>query len=134
LSIFPRDQVKLILYDAFAASPQRVYDEVIEFLGVPNDHRSEFPRINENKRARLVWLKDFARKPPPVLRQAFRRMKRAMGEEELKAAKRKIVALNTVQERRAPLSPSFRAELVESFRNEVALLAQIMNRDLSHWV
>src|SRR5215210_7851360 len=44
LSCFPPSQVKLILYDDFAASPQQVYDEVIEFLGIPHDGRSEFPR------------------------------------------------------------------------------------------
>jgi hypothetical protein len=44
------------------------------------------------------------------------------------------VALNTVRERRAPLSPEFRAQLVASFRDEVALLGRLMNRDLSHWV
>ena len=73
LSIFPREQVKLILYDDFAASPQQVYDEVIEFLGIPHDGRTEFPRINENKRARLDWLRDFYRKPPPPLRERLPR-------------------------------------------------------------
>src|SRR5688572_9664509 len=48
LSCFPREQVKLILYEDFAASPQRIYDEVLAFLEVPHDGRSEFPRINEN--------------------------------------------------------------------------------------
>jgi len=68
-----------------------------------------------------------------VLRRAFRGMKRAMGEKGLTAAKKKIVAMNTVRVRRPPLSPSFRAELVESFRDEVALLSQILKRDLSSW-
>jgi hypothetical protein len=134
LSVFPEEQVKLILYDDFAASPQRVYDEVIAFLDLPHDGRTEFPRINANKRARVSWLKNFARKPPPMLHRVFRGMKHAIGEERLASAKKKIVSLNTVQEIRPPLSPAFRAELVESFRNEVALLSQIMNRDLSHWV
>jgi hypothetical protein len=43
------------------------------------------------------------------------------------------VALNTVRERRPPLSPALRAELVEAFRDEVALLSRLLNRDLSHW-
>ncbi|MFL5495517.1 MAG: sulfotransferase family protein [Gemmatimonadales bacterium] len=134
LSIFPKAQVKLILYDDFTASPGRVYDEVIDFLGVPHDRREEFPRINENKRARLSWLGNFFRKPPPALRRAFRGLKQVMGEETLGAVKKKAVDLNTVKARRQPLSPEFRAELVETFRDEVALLSRLMNRDLSHWV
>ena len=133
LSVFPKAQVKLILYDDFTASPQRVYDEVIDFLGVPHDHRDEFPRINENKRAKLSWLGNFFRKPPPALRSAFRGLKQVMGEGGLSAVKKTVVDLNTVKARRQPLSPEFRAELVETFRDEVALLSRLMNRDLSHW-
>jgi hypothetical protein len=134
LSLFPREQVKLILYDDFTASPQRVYDEVIDFLGIPHDGRAAFPRINENKRARVAWLKAFYRKPPAVLRDAIRSLKQAVGEERISAAKKKMVALNTVREQRSPLSPEFRAELVAVFRDEVALLSRLVNRDLSHWV
>jgi hypothetical protein len=57
-----------------------------------------------------------------------------MGAEGITSVKKKIVALNTVRERRPPLSPELRAELVESFREEVGLLAAILGRDLSHWV
>jgi hypothetical protein len=134
LSHFPREQVKLILYDDFAASPRQVYDEVIEFLDIPHDHRTDFPRINENKRARMAWLGYFYRKPPPALRKAVRSLKQAMGAEGLGGVKKKMVDLNTVRERRPPLSPELRAELVETFRGEVALLSRLLNRDLSHWV
>ncbi len=134
LSCFPREQVKLILYDDFAASPKQVYDEVIAFLGIPHDHRTEFPRINENKGARVAWLRRLYRKPPPVLREAVRSLKRSVGIEGISAAKKKLVALNTVRERRPPLPPQLRAELVATFHDEVALLAQLMGRNLSHWV
>lgn len=134
LSVFPESQVKLILFDDFAASPQQVYDEVIDFLGIPHDNRTGFPRINDNKRARVTWLRNFARKPPPVLRDAIRSLKQAVGAEGLSTVKKKLVDLNTVKERRRPLSPEFRAELVEAFRDEVALLSRLLHRDLSHWV
>jgi hypothetical protein len=134
LSVFPPSQVKLILFDDFAASPQAVYDEVIEFLALPHDGRSEFPRINDNKRARIDWLRRFARKPPPVLRSAIRGLKQAIGAEGLSGAKKRLVALNTTKERRPPLSPAFRAELVQVFHDEVAKLGRLLQRDLSHWV
>ena len=133
LSIFPPTQVKLILYDDFAANPGSVYAEVIEFLRIPHDGRTTFPRINESKRARLDWLRMFSRRPPPVLHAAVRGLKRAVGEERISAIKKRIVALNTVRERRPPLNPKLRAELVAHFSEEVALLSRIMQRDLSHW-
>jgi hypothetical protein len=134
LSVFPRKNVKMILYDDFAASPQVVYDEVIDFLEVPHDNRREFPRINDNKRARMAPLRNFLRKPPPVLRDAYRSLKQTLGAGRMDALKTAIVARNTVKERRPPLSPEFRAELVETFRDDVALLSRLLNRDLSHWV
>lgn len=134
LSTFPASQVKVILFDDFAASPKQVYDELIEFLAIPHDHRTAFPRINDNKRARLSWLKNFARKPPPGLRTAIRSLKQAVGGDGISSVKKRLVALNTVKEKRSPLSPEFRAELVEAFREEVALLSRLLDRDLRHWV
>ena len=68
------------------------------------------------------------------MRRAFRGLKQVLGEESLSAVKKKAVDLNTVKARRRPLSPEFRAELVETFRDEVAQLSRLMKRDLSHWV
>jgi hypothetical protein len=134
LATFPAAQVKFILYDDFVASPRAVYDDVIGFLGLPHDNRTEFPRINENKKARIGWLKTFFRKPPPPLRDAVRGLKQAVGHEGISTVKKRLVKLNTVSQRRPPLSPALRAELVETFRDEVALLSRLLNRDLSHWV
>lgn len=133
LSTFPASQVKLIVYDDFAASPQKVYDEVIAFLDLPHDGRTEFPRINDNKRAKVAWLRNFIRKPPPVLRQVYRSLKARMGGERMDAIRKDVIDRITVNERRQPLSPGFRAELVETFRDEVSLLSRLLNRDLSHW-
>jgi hypothetical protein len=132
-SVFPRRQVKLILYDDFAASPKAVYDEVIEFLGLPSDGRTEFPRVNDNKRARVAWLGKFIRKPPPTLRRGYLKLKEAVGEERLEGWRKRVVERNTVKERRQPLTPEFRAELVEVFRDDVMLLSRLIGRDLSHW-
>ncbi len=133
LALFPREQVKLILFDDLAAAPQKVYDEVIEFLGIPHDNRTHFPRINENRRVRLLWLKHLIRKPPPLLRQTYGGLKRIIGAKPLDSLKREVVTRNTLRQPRPPLAPAFRAELVEALRGEVALLSELLGRDLSHW-
>jgi hypothetical protein len=134
LSIFPRSQVMLIVYDEFAASPAKIYGEVMEFLSIPHDNRTEFPRINDNKRAGVTWLGNFIRKPPERIRTVYRALKQTVGSESMLTIKQKIVDLNTVREPRPLLSPAFRRELVETFREEVRLLGTILGRDLSHWV
>jgi len=47
--------------------------------------------------------------------------------------RQRVLKRLTVNERREPLSPELRAELVEVFRDEVALLGRLMGRDLAHW-
>jgi len=111
-----------------------VYDEVIEFLNLPDDNRNEFPRINENKRARFDWLRSLYRKPPPLLRGAVRGLKRVVGVGTLSAVAGKVLELNTTKERRPPLDPAFRAELAATFKEEIDHLGRLLNRDLSHWV
>jgi hypothetical protein len=133
LSVVPAAQVKLILYDDFAASPRGIYHDVVEFLGLPPDGRTEFPRINDNKRARIAWLRNLIRKPPPVLREAYREVKARVGRKRLDAIRQGVIERLTVKERREPLAPAFRAELVEVFRDDVALLGRLMGRDLSQW-
>ena len=133
LATFPAAQVKIILFDDFSASPQLVYDEIIDFLELPHDGRAQFPRINENKRARMAWLRKLMVNPPYKARSAYRSFKQAVGGRHLDATKQWLIDRITVRERRPPLSPEFRAELVETFRDEVALLSQLLDRDLSHW-
>jgi hypothetical protein len=134
LSLFPRAQVRLILFEDFTASPQRVYEEVLRFLDLPQDGRTEFSPVNESKRARITWVKDFLRKPPPGLRTALRTFKQAIGGDRLGRLKGGLVQLNTIKERRTPLRPAFRGELVETYRDEIALLSRLLSRDLTHWV
>lgn len=133
LAVVPAEQVKLILYDDFAASPRRVYSEVVDFLGLPPDERTEFPRINDNKRARVAWLRNLIRKPPPALREVYRGVKSRVGRKRLDAIRQGVIERLTVKERREPLSPAFRAELVDLFRDDVTLLGRLMGRDLRHW-
>lgn len=133
LSVFPAKQVKMILFEDLAASTQRVYSEVLEFLELPQDNRTEFPRVNENKRAKFTWLRNFVRKPPPTLKKGYRALKRRLGKEKVGFFRDALLDLNTLKQTRPPLSPAFRAELVQTFQEEVARLSRILGRDLSHW-
>jgi hypothetical protein len=64
---------------------------VITFLGLPPDARTEFPRINDNKRARVAWLRNFIRKPLPALREAYRGVKARVGRKRLDAIRQGVI-------------------------------------------
>jgi hypothetical protein len=57
--IFPRQQVHVIVLDDMAANPRQCYQDVLRFLGLPDDGRAEFPTVNPRKRnpwARVLAL------------------------------------------------------------------------------
>ena len=53
LSVFDPRQVKIVVFDDLAADTRSVYEDVLHFLGVPSDGRTDFPRVNANQDARI---------------------------------------------------------------------------------
>lgn len=133
LATVPRDQVKIIVHDDFLAEPGRIWQEVQEFAGLPDDGRREFPVINANKRYRNQAIARFSQRPPRSLMRVAGAVKRWTG-------LRRIGFLHWVKQRnrivteRAALDPAFVQELREYFADDVALLGRLLDRDLSHWL
>ena len=80
---FPPEQVKVIVFDDLRADTAAVYRESLAFLGVPDDGRTEFPRVNENKVHRAESVARFTQRPPRALVAAARGVKRVSGVERL---------------------------------------------------
>jgi len=130
--VFSDDQVKIILFDDFKRDTRQVYMEVLDFLGLPDDGRTNFAPVLESRRHKLHWLGTFLTNQPPWLITARNRFKKALGIERI--GLRDLVAKhNTVVEERAPLSPFFVQELKDHFRSDVESLSQLIDRDLGHW-
>ena len=132
LDIFPPEQIKIIFFEDFIKTTKNVYDEVIEFLSVPNDGRTNFVRINENKSHKLGAIGNFTAKPPALLTNVALKARDMLGIEELNILDR-IRSLNTKVVARQPLSDELRAEMVAEFTPDIQKLAQLLNRDLSGW-
>lgn len=131
-TIFPREQVKVLLFDDLVQSARSTYEDVLDFLNVPYDGRAVFPRINENKAHRVHLLGKFLQHPPIVLRQLVKKTRRVTGIDLRKLALR-IRQLNTKGVQRPRLDPRARARLVTEFRSDIEVLEQMLDRDLSHW-
>lgn len=132
LSIFPAEQVKIILFDDFRADPGKVYEETLSFLGAAPDGRRNFPVVNDNKVLRFRWLGN------PVnsgsrLGAVITSVKRKLGLKSLGLTKL-VQQLNGRREVRKPISPAFRAELSEVFREDVLKISRIVDRDLTSWL
>ncbi len=123
-------QVKVIFFDDFVADTPAVYRDVLTFLGLEPDQRQHFERFNANKVQRSVLLDTFIE----YLARRVMVFKRRFKITARLGVVTKLKALNNVQADRAPLPPDLVAELKDYFRDDVAKLAALTGRDLSHWL
>jgi hypothetical protein len=129
-SIAPAEQVKVIIFDDFVHSPRVTYEEVLAFLGLPSDGRTEFQQINPSKRERSRTLqRGFWRVSDGTIR-----VKRALGIRRGLGILKWLNERNMKPEPRPPLSASFEYELREYFREDIELLSRLIDRDLSPWL
>lgn len=128
----PAPQRKVVLFDDFVKDTPRIYEEVLAFLGVPSDHRTEFQRFNESRRLRMHALYEFGHRPPRRLMRWVFAFKEAFGIERLNILP-KLIEWNLRRKQRRPLSPRLRSLLLAEFSNDIDLLSELLKRDLSHW-
>ena len=133
LGIFPRAQVSWWFFDDLMADPGRVYRGVLSFLGVPDDGRQDFPRINVRKRARSRLLGLCTERTPRRMASAAMQLKRVMGirrwgvRDALRRANRKSQPQRT-------LRPAVLAAMRAHFAPDIRLLEDITGRELGHWL
>lgn len=127
--IFPRDQVHIIFYDDFATDTRNEYLKVLKYLGLSEDNRLHFPRINRNRRYRSKILMDLLCRRIGVLTGPVANLKSLLGIERFGILE-KIQEFAKVYERRKPLDGDMRAIVQETFSEDLALLKVITGRSL----
>jgi hypothetical protein len=128
----PEGQRLILLFDDFKADPDSVYREVLKHLGLPSDHRSEFPRENPNKVLRSRRLATFHKSLPKRLGRLYHPLKSA-GNVLGISPTRILDRANVARAPRRPLDPEFRARLEEEFRPQIRKVSAMLGRDLTRW-
>lgn len=131
-NIVPRQRVLvLVLYD-IKEDPRREYLKVLDFLGVPDDGRQEFPAKNPAKERRWPRLYKGIR----CLGRASRKMKQWLGIPTNRGTGilQVMSNINVKHRPRPPLPDRLRRELINYYREDVEKLGKLMGRDLSSWV
>lgn len=93
LSTFPHEQIKIIEYDKWIADPRATYLEIMDFLGLADDGRSDFPRVNVAKKHKFKLLGRLIYHPPRLARWIVDALKRLTGKTTLGLAKRAARAI-----------------------------------------
>jgi hypothetical protein len=134
LEQFPPEQVRMIIFDDMQADPRKVFDETLDYLGLPPHSDVNFRVVNANRVQKSRAVAGVVERPfKPGLARFISVAKSMFGLKKV-SFRQMIGGWNTSKQPRPPLSPAFRQELLEYFRSEVAELEKLTGRDLQKWL
>ena len=125
LSYVPRNRVIFFLLDDMKEKPKSVYDKTLCFLGVDSDSRVFFKAENIGSTPRNTLISQ--------LSYSLGKLKHLLGIQRDFGVQSKI---NTINSRStiAGISNEFNSYLKDYFSKDIALLAHLIERDVSHWL
>jgi len=130
--LFPREQIKVYLYEDWNGSPEAVLHDLFNFLGVDEHFVPNIRRSNVTLIPRVHRLNRLAQKP-----ERIRRLLAPIAPALLHAG---IIAGLQKLNRRVnlytppPIDPDIRKELTEGYREDILELQELIGRDLAHWL
>lgn len=133
LKTAPKGNVMILIMEEFFKDPGRGYRDVLDFLGVRHMALENYPKVNESKQVKSLWLLKASRDLPLRYPSAFRAAKRIVNTLGLRPGRSlyKYTKNGNVTNRaRSPISQTFRQELNQEFRPDVERLENILGRSL----
>ena len=129
--LFPKEQIRVFLYDDWRQEPQQMLSELFRFLGVDEDFEPILEARNVTSLPRYPWFYRLVTElgqydsPGPERWRAGRAWARDV-----------IMTADTRFNRVAPprMDPAQRAELTRIYRDDILKLGLLLDRDLSHWL
>ncbi len=136
----PRERVMVILLEEMKRNPREIWLKLQSFLGISDDGRTDFPVINAAGSAQSRWRKklkwrcvffwlDFVK---------FAHLSsfgvRLFNKYQLITWNRHARRKSKPAVNRPAVSPEVKQELIETFRDDVNLLGDLIDRDVSHWL
>lgn len=132
----PLAQVKIILFSDFIRETRQTYLDVLGFIGVQDDGRINFPRVNINKVNRSRFISRIIHRPPKWLSLFIRRIKILAGIKRIGIYK--LISgyeerVNTQSQPRAEISTVLYETILASFMDDISRLEQLIGKDLGDW-
>lgn len=121
-----RDRVHIVLMDDIRKSPRQTYINVLGYLGVEDDGRTDFGAVNLAKERKWQWL--------AVLTKSVTDFKDSHAIRVGLGLATLLDRLNTRQRCRSDISPAVKCMLTEYFRSDIELCSQLIGRNLDCWL
>jgi hypothetical protein len=126
--IFDREQIRVYLYDDFVARPHEVMKDIFTFIGVD----PKFTPDMSEKRNVSVMLRSRRLQDMMMSDGVIRSTVRSFVPAKMRARLRSFILKRNLKRMR--LAPKMRRELRNAFRDDIELVQQLLDRDLSHWL
>jgi hypothetical protein len=144
--VIGRERCFVSVFDDLVANPAAQYGRVLEFLELPPDSRTDFSPQRVSAGVRIQWLQSLLKRPPKAVFSLIANPKDLLragktGRLELMgfgghlfAAAERVLEWNRTDPPAVKLSEEMEAELREWMRDDILRLAELIGRDLSHWI
>jgi len=129
--VFGKENVHVIIFDDLIKDVEKVYREVLLFLGVDAEFKGNFDAKNPNTRSRFLFLTHLLRNPPSFVSLI---LKRIVNSEARQKIGKTVGRLNAVQVKRTPIDADVRGMLLDEMAVEIQKLGKLLGRDLDCWV
>ncbi len=128
----PRDRCLIIFQEQMLADTAGTYRRALDFLGIQDDGRTEFPRINQAVRARSRSLQYLIARGRPLREALSRPMKRLLGVKSL-GITQKLGTLNNARIGAVRLSPQMTQTVASHYAPDIARLGELLNCNLNEF-
>ena len=141
-----RERCFISLFDDLIADPGGQYRRVLEFLGLPDDHQSDFAPERQSRGFKIAWLQRLLKRPPSValslLGSEAHQFRFSTAPQERQKAfangilglRKRVMKWNEAPAPPVRLSSAVQAQMRQTYGDDVRLLEDIISRDLGHWL
>ncbi len=135
LEIAGEERCKVVVFDDLVADPLTTYRGVLDFLELDYDGQTRFARKRRSRGFRRPFLQRLLVRPPIVLILLLGLVQRLTGIDRLdRKVRERLKQLNGAPTQKGPIDRELHRTLGQAFADDVALLSDLLERDLSHWL
>ena len=127
LDLFPTGRVKVIEFENWTRNPRETYLEILDFLGLPDDGKSEFEKVNAAHRHKSAKLADLTQRPPGLVSAVLRQIRKIPGLADLRLG-RWLRRLNRAEGYEQQPDTGFLAKIDAFYASDKAEIERIRSR------
>ncbi len=130
--LFPREHIRIYLYEDWNASPHAVLQDLFRFLDVDENFAPELLRSNVTLTPQNHRLHQLANHPERIERLLATVLPMSARSKIISGLQRLNRAYNLMPP--PPIDPEVRRQLTDGYREDILKTQDLIGRDLSHWL